>query len=76
VKGFLQFDFTVLGVSVSIVKIDEFAVVFFTGSDYILHHNHPILSQISESNGSPTVKYAISVLLSDLITLSDQVGLL
>jgi hypothetical protein len=29
----------VLGVSVSIVKIDEFAVVFFTGSDYILHQS-------------------------------------
>jgi hypothetical protein len=48
----------------------------FLGSDYILHYNHPILSHISESNGSPTVKYAISVLLSALITLSDQVGLL
>jgi hypothetical protein len=30
-----------LGVSVSIVKIDEFAVVFFTGSDFASQSPNP-----------------------------------
>jgi hypothetical protein len=67
-ERFLQFDFTVL--SVSIVKIDEFAVVFLQAVITFCITITQSLSQISESNGSPTVKYAISVLLSDLITLS------
>jgi hypothetical protein len=55
-------------VSVSIVKIDEFAVVLQAITFCITITQ--LLSHISESNGSPTVKYAILVLLSDLITLS------
>jgi hypothetical protein len=41
VKGFLQFGFYCFGVS-KYCQNRRVCSCFFTGSDYILHHNHPI----------------------------------